>query len=346
MLRVWPVRTRCEEELARTVSETTDLATPPAGFHDKRYRTWNHHLRERFGVKVFKVPLDAGFTCPNRDGTAARFGCTFCSQLGSGDFAGDRRDSLIRQFQTVRDRMHAKWPEARYIAYFQAFSNTYAPASVLRERFEIVLKQEGVIGLSIATRPDCLADDAVDYLAELHDRTYLWVEVGLQSIHEQTAELINRAHDYACFVKGVEKLRRHGIRVCAHIINGLPLETHDMMLETARAVAGLDVQGVKIHLLHLLKNTRMVKQWQDGLLRLMDLDEYVRIVCDQLEVLPPDLVVHRLTGDGPRHLLIGPGWSLRKWEVLNAIDRELTRRGAWQGCRIPGTRKLHAVKQE
>lgn len=307
---------------------------PPAHFGEKRYYAWNSHLREMFGGKVFKVALDGGFTCPNRDGTKARYGCTFCSQLGSGDFAGDRRDSLVRQFASVRDTMHAKWPEARYLAYFQAFSNTYAPVPVLRERYETALAQPDVVGLSIATRPDCLPEDVVDYLAELHARTYLWVEIGLQTIHEPTARLINRAHDYETFVDGVARLRARGIRVCVHIINGLPGESHAMMLDTARAVAAQNVPGVKIHLLHLLKNTAMVKQYEDGLVRLMDMDEYVGVVCDQLEVLPPEMIIHRVTGDGPRDLLIGPLWSLKKWEVLNAIDRELARRGTWQGARI------------
>ena len=305
----------------------------PAHFRDKRYYAWNAHLREEFGGKVFKVAIDGGFSCPNRDGSVARYGCTFCSQLGSGDFAGSRRDDLALQFQTIRDRMHTKWKEAQYIGYFQAFTNTYAPVAELHEKYEVILEQEGVVGLAIATRPDCLPDDVVDYLAELHERTYLWVELGLQTIHEETSKLINRAHGYACFLEGVEKLRAHGIRVCVHLINGLPQETPAMMLETARAVAGLEVQGIKIHLLHLMKRTGMVKQYEDGLLRLMEKDEYVRLVCDQLEVLPPEIIIHRLTGDAPRDLLIGPAWSLKKWEVLNAIDAELERRDSFQGKR-------------
>lgn len=297
----------------------------------KRYHSWNEHLRRRFGEKVFKVPLDAGFTCPNRDGTVAVGGCTFCSPRGSGDFAGDRREDLVTQFQRVRDRMRAKWPKAKYLGYFQAYSNTYGPVSRLRELYYTVLAQPGVVGLSIATRPDCLPDEVVDLLAELHERTYLWVELGLQTVHERTQRLINRGHDYACFLEGVEKLRRRGIRVCTHIIFGLPGETEDDMMETVREVAGLDVQGIKIHLLHLLKGTALVKLWKTGGLRLLDQETYVRLVVDALEMLPPDMVVHRLTGDGPPDLLIGPTWSLKKWEVLNAIDAELERRDTWQG---------------
>ncbi|PYZ97120.1 TIGR01212 family radical SAM protein [Alteribacter lacisalsi] len=305
-------------------------AIPPQ-FGDKRYVTWNSHLRRQFGEKIFKVPLDAGFDCPNRDGNVASGGCTFCSERGSGDFAGDRADDLVTQFHTVRDKMHRKWKNAKYIGYFQAYTNTYAPVDELREMYEVILKQEGVVGLSIATRPDCLPDDVVDYLAELNERTYLWVELGLQTAHDRTGDLINRAHDFDCYVEGVKKLRERGIRVCSHIINGLPLETHQMMLETAKEVAKLDVQGIKIHLLHLLRRTPMVKQYEKGLVEFLSLEEYVNLVCDQLEVLPPDLIIHRLTGDGPSDLMIGPMWSLNKWDALNGIDAEMKRRGSWQG---------------
>lgn len=303
----------------------------PAQFGDKRYYSFNRYLRDKFQTKVFKVPLDGGFDCPNRDGKVAYGGCTFCSVSGSGDFAGDRRDDLETQFTKIKDRMHKKWPEGKYLGYFQAYTNTYAPVEELKEKYETILKQDGVVGLSIATRPDCLPDDVVDYLAELNERTYLIVELGLQTIHEETAELVNRAHDYACYVEGVEKLRKHNIEVVSHIINGLPQETPDMMLETAKAVANLDVQGIKIHLLHLLHKTAMVKQYEKGLLEFMDFDTYVNLVVDQLEILPPDMVIHRLTGDGPIDLLIGPMWSTKKWGILNAIEAELERRDSWQG---------------
>src|SRR5690554_6806287 len=289
----------------------------PSYFGDKRYYTWNKHLREQFGEKVFKVPLDGGFDCPNRDGKVAHGGCTFCSVRGSGDFAGDRRDDLVTQFQTIKEKLHQKWKSGKYIGYFQAYTNTYAPVEELREMYEVILEQEDVVGLSIATRPDCLPDDVVDYLAELNKRTYLWVELGLQTVHESTANLINRAHDYDCYKEGVDKLRKHGIRVCSHIINGLPLETHDMMMETAREVAKLDVQGIKIHLLHLLKKTPMVKQYEKGMLEFLEREEYIKLVADQLEILPPEMIIHRITGDGPIDLMIGPMWSVNKWEVLN-----------------------------
>ncbi|WP_062354838.1 TIGR01212 family radical SAM protein [Bacillus kwashiorkori] len=303
----------------------------PYTFDQKRYHTWNYHLRKQFGEKIFKIAIDGGFDCPNRDGTVAYGGCTFCSASGSGDFAGNRAEPIEVQFQNIKQVMHKKWKDGKYLAYFQAFTNTHAPVAVLREKYETALKQEGVVGISIATRPDCLPDDVVEYLAELNERTYLWVELGLQTVHEKTANLINRAHDFDCYVKGVEKLRKHNIRICSHIINGLPQETPEMMLETAKAVANLDVQGIKIHLLHLLKRTPMVKQYEKGLLQFLSFDEYVQLVCDQLEILPPEMIVHRITGDGPIDLMIGPMWSVNKWEVLNAIDSELLKRNSWQG---------------
>ncbi len=298
---------------------------------DKRFYTWNYALREQFNEKVFKVALDAGFTCPNRDGEVAIGGCTFCSARGSGDFAGDRKISLLHQFEMVRSKMHLKWPKAKYLAYFQAFSNTYAPVDVLRDAYESVLQLPNVVGIMIATRPDCLPDDVVDYLAELNTRTYLWVELGLQSIHDSTNELINRAHDQACFEAGVAKLRARGIRVCAHIIYGLPGETDEMMMQTLQACANMDIQGIKIHLLHLMRNTPMVKQWEAGLVQFLEQDHYIKLVVESLEQLPPEMIIHRITGDAPRETLIGPMWSLKKWEVLNAIDHELSNRQTYQG---------------
>ncbi|GAA0383885.1 TIGR01212 family radical SAM protein [Paenibacillus motobuensis] len=309
----------------------TSLSASPLLWSDKRFHTWNYEMRHEFGDKVFKVMLDAGFTCPNRDGSIAKGGCTFCSSRGSGDFAGSRRDDLVTQFNKIRDKQHQKWPHAKYIGYFQAYTNTYAPVEVLREYYEAILEQPGVVGLSIATRPDCLPDDVLDYLAELNERTYLWVEMGLQTIHDTTSELINRAHDTQCYVDAVEKLRNRNIRVCTHIIYGLPQESHEMMLDTGHAVAAMDVQGIKIHLLHLMRKTPMVKQYESGLLRFLEMDEYVKLIVDTLEFLPPEMIVHRLTGDAPRDLLIGPTWSLKKWEVLNAIDAELKNRDSWQG---------------
>ncbi|MDI2586084.1 TIGR01212 family radical SAM protein [Psychrobacillus sp. NEAU-3TGS] len=297
----------------------------------KRYYTWNRYLRDKFDQKIFKVALDAGFDCPNRDGTVAFGGCTFCSVAGSGDFAGDKVDPIPVQFEKIKAKMHEKWKKGKYIAYFQAYTNTHAPLPVLKEKFEAALALEGVVGISIATRPDCLPDDVVEYLAELNERTYLWIELGLQTVHERTANLVNRAHDYPTYIEGVNKLRKHDIRICTHIINGLPLEDREMMMETAREVANLDVQGIKIHLLHLLKGTPMVKQYEKGKLEFMERDAYIQLVADQLEVIPPEMVVQRITGDGPIDLMIGPMWSVNKWDVLNGIDAELAKRDSYQG---------------
>lgn len=297
----------------------------------KRYYTWNRYLRNTFNQKIFKVALDAGFDCPNRDGTVAYGGCTFCSVAGSGDFAGNKVDPIPVQFEKIKAKMHEKWKAGKYIAYFQAYTNTHAPLPVLKEKFEAALALEGVVGISIATRPDCLPDDVVEYLAELNERTFLWIELGLQTVHERTANLVNRAHDYPTYVEGVNKLRKHGIQICTHIINGLPLEDRDMMMETAKAVSKLDVQGIKIHLLHLLKGTPMVKQYEKGKLEFMERDAYIQLVADQLEILPPKMVVQRITGDGPIDLMIGPMWSVNKWDVLNGIDAELAKRESYQG---------------
>jgi len=297
----------------------------------KRYRTFNEQLRERFGGKIFKVSLDAGFTCPNRDGTLGIGGCVYCSERGSGDFAGDQRLSIPDQFIEVKERMKKKWPNAQYIAYFQAYTNTYATVKRLREVYEEALAEKNVVGLSISTRPDCLPEDVLDYLEELNQRTYLWVELGLQSSHDRTMEWIGRGHDYAQFLKGLEQLRSRGIRVCAHIILGLPGETKAEMIETAQAVAKLPLEGIKIHLLHVLRGTPLAIIFQHEPFDLMTKEEYVSLVVDILEILPPEVVIHRLTGDSPPDDLIGPLWSRKKWEVLNAIDAELERRDSWQG---------------
>ncbi|SHI23695.1 TIGR01212 family radical SAM protein [Desulfosporosinus lacus] len=299
----------------------------------KRYLTFNEHLRNRFREKVFKVSLDAGFTCPNRDGTLGWSGCVYCSERGSGDFAGDQKLSLHDQFVEVSERMKRKWPSAKYIAYFQAYTNTYASSERLRQVYEEALAEENVIGLSVSTRPDCLPEDVLDYLEELNRRTYLWVELGLQSSHDRTMEWIRRGHDYSQFLKGLEQLRYRGIRVCAHIILGLPGESKAEMLETARAVAGLPIQGIKIHLLHVLRGTPLATIYDKEPFELMTKEDYVSLVVDILEILPPEMVIHRLTGDGPPDDLIGPLWSRKKWEVLNAIDAELELRDTWQGKR-------------
>lgn len=302
-------------------------------FDNKRYHTWNYYLRSNFGEKVFKVSINAGFSCPNIDGTVAYGGCTYCSKQGSGDFAGNPNDNLIKQFEDIKEMMHKKWHNAKYIGYFQAFTNTHAPVSVLKEKYETILNLDDVIGLSISTRPDCLPDDVLEYLSELNKKTNLWIELGLQTIHDETSKIINRGHDYNTFLEGVEKLKKHNIKTVVHIINGLPGEDYNMMMETAKAVADLGVHGIKIHLLHVLKETPMENMLKKGMFNLMEKDDYINLVCDQLEIIPPEMVVHRLTGDGKRDEIVGPMWSLKKWEVLNAIDDTMRERNSYQGIK-------------
>lgn len=298
---------------------------------NKRYHTWNYHLRNKFGCKVMKISLNAGFTCPNIDGTKGYGGCTYCSSLGSGDFAGNPEDTILQQFEEVRKRMHEKWKSGKYMPYFQAHTNTYAPADVLRKRFEPVLRQPNVVGISIATRADCLKEDVLEYLSELNERTYLIVELGLQSVYDETGERINRCHTYSEFLDGYNELKRRGINVCVHLIDGLPGETDEMMIESARQIGILKPHCVKLHLLHIIKGTIMAKQYERGEISLLERDEYVDIIVRQLEVIPKETVIQRLTGDGARESLIGPMWSLKKFEVLNAIDKEFENRNTYQG---------------
>lgn len=298
----------------------------------KRYRPLAQYLKDRFGEKVFKVSLNAGFTCPNIDGTKGRGGCTFCSPLGSGDFAGNKADDLYTQFDNIKDMMHKKWPQAKYIAYFQAFTNTYAPLEELKEMYEKFVNYDpNIVAISIATRPDCLPDDVLQYLGELNKRIPLIVELGLQTMHEETAKLINRGHDFQTFLDGVDKLRQQGLETVVHIINGLPGETPEMMLETAKHLAQLDIQGIKIHMLHVIKNTYMGYLYKKKPFPLLSMEEYIDIVIKQLEVLPPDFVIHRLTGDAVREHLIAPEWTLKKWVTLNTLDHELKNRNTYQG---------------
>ncbi len=297
----------------------------------KRYYTLNYYYRRIFNDKIFKVALDGGFTCPNRDGTISYGGCIYCSSRGSGDFAGERSKHLKQQFRETRDKMHKKWQKAKYIGYFQAFTSTYAPANELKEMYTTIMNEEGVVGISIATRPDCLSEDILGVLEEVNKDTMLWVELGLQTVHEKTQKTINRGHDYQTFLEGVNNLRKRNINVVVHIIINLPSESKEDMMETARMVSNLPIQGIKIHMLHLLRDTPMMKLYEKGQLKFMNKQEYVELIVDILEILPKEMVIHRLTGDGPPELLIEPLWTLKKWEVLNAIDKELKDRDSWQG---------------
>lgn len=297
---------------------------------DKRYNSLNYFLREKFGQKVFKVSLDAGFSCPNRDGKVGVGGCVFCSERGSGDFTGHSRN-LVEQFEEGKAMMSKKWKNGKYIAYFQAYTNTYAPIEVLRERYFSMLDMEDVVGIAIATRPDCLGDDVIELIHELSQRTYVWVELGLQSIHEDTVKLLNIGYKLDVYIDAVRRLKEKNIEVVTHAIIGLPGETRRDMLETINFIANTGTQGIKLHLLHLMKNTALEKIYQEGKLKFLTLDEYVDIITEAIELLPQDMVVHRITGDAPRELLIGPMWSLKKWEVVNAINHNFELLDVWQG---------------
>lgn len=304
----------------------------------KRYNTLNDYYREIFGEKIFKVPIDAGFDCPNRDGTVAHGGCTFCTVSGSGD-AIVAPDAPIRdQFYKEIDFMHRKWPEVKkYLVYFQNFTNTHDTVDVIRERYEQAINEPGVVGINIGTRPDCLPYETIAYIAELSERMHVTVELGLQTTYDKTSEIINRGHNYDLYVKTVKHLRELApkVEIVSHLINGLPGETHEMMVENVRrCVTDNEIDGIKLHLLHLMTSTKMQRDYHEGRLKLLSMDEYVNIICDQLEIIPKNIVIHRITGDAPRDMLIGPMWSLKKWEVLNAIDKEMERRGSYQGCKL------------
>lgn len=304
----------------------------------KRYNTLNDYYREIFGEKIFKIPIDAGFDCPNRDGTVAHGGCTFCTVSGSGD-AIVAPDAPIRdQFYEEIHFMHRKWPEVKkYLVYFQNFTNTHDTVDVIRERYEQAINEPGVVGINIGTRPDCLPDETIAYITELSERMHVTVELGLQTTYDETSKIINRAHTYDLYVKTVKRLRELApkVEIVSHLINGLPGENHEMMVENVRrCVTDNEIDGIKLHLLHLMTSTKMQRDYHEGRLRLLSMDEYVNIICDQLEIIPKNIVIHRITGDAPRDMLIGPMWSLKKWEVLNAIDKEMERRGTYQGCKL------------
>ncbi|MCT8977510.1 TIGR01212 family radical SAM protein [Clostridium sp. CX1] len=298
---------------------------------DKRYYNLNYFLRQKFGSKVFKISLDAGFSCPNRDGTISKGGCLFCSERGSGDFAGNRCFSIKEQFKDIKTMMNNKWREGKYIAYFQAYTNTYAPVEVLRQKYEEAISEEGVVALAIATRPDCLSEEVLELLDEFNKKIYTWVELGLQTSNEITAKKINRGYSLDVFERAVNNLRKINIDVVAHVIFGLPGEAKEDMMNTVKYVSKIGVQGVKYHLLHLMENTPLVSLYNRGELKFLEQDEYIDIICSAISITPPDVVIHRLTGDAPRSLLIGPKWSLKKWEVLNSIDAKLKEKDIYQG---------------
>ncbi len=300
----------------------------------KRYNTFSDELKRHFGCKVQRISVDAGLTCPNRDGTLDTEGCIFCGGHGSGSFGIRRGLSVAGQLEDGKEVMRRKYRAAKFIAYFQAYSNTYASVDQIRKLFSEAQAVSDVVGVIIATRPDCLPDDVLEYLQELSRETYLWLELGIQSIYDRSLLFINRRHDYAASVDAVRRAKSRGLRVCAHVILGLPGETSAEVLAMAEELNRLGIDGVKLHLLHVMKGTRLAEMHGRGEVELLDRDGYAGLVCDFLECLEPHILIHRLTGDGGHDNLIAPLWSLKKFEVLNLIDAELERRNTWQGIRL------------
>lgn len=299
--------------------------------NNKRYYTLDYFYKKKFNKKVTKISLNGNFSCPNIDGTVGYGGCIYCSKSGSGDFAGDKNKDLVTQFYEQKNKLSNKWNDTLYIGYFQANTNTYAKTDILKQKYEPILKLDNVIGLAIATRPDAISEDCLDYLEDLNNRTFLTIELGLQSIHDKTIDLINRHHSLECFSDMVKKLRKRNIDVVVHVIFGLPYETKDMMLETIKYLNKLDIQGIKIHMLHIIKNTKLAKMYKEKPFPILTKEEYVDIVSDSIEILREDIVIHRITGDPKKEDLIKPTWLLKKFDVLNSIDKELARRNTYQG---------------
>lgn len=297
-----------------------------------KYNTLTEYLEKRFNRKIFKVALNGNFTCPNRDGKISTKGCIFCSPSGSGDFAGNRFDSLSKQFDDVSTMIHKKWPNAGYIAYFQANTNTYKPLNELKQLFEeAITLNENIVAISIATRPDCLSDEIIEYLSDLNKRIPVWIELGLQTINEETAVLINRGYTLDVFDDAVIKLRNHNIETIVHIINGLPHETETDMLDTVQYLNKFDIQGIKIHSLFILKGTPLEEYYYETNFKVLSLEEYVTITSKQIALLKNNVIIHRINGDAPKDLLIEPLWSLKKLVVMNEIDKYLKLNNLYQG---------------
>jgi len=303
--------------------------------HVKRYQLFSDHLKHQFGGRVHKISVDAGFGCPNRDGGRSGAGCLFCDPGGSGAVGIERELSISAQLEAGKEVMTRKYKARQFMAYFQPFSNTFAPPETLSAVYAEALEVPDVVGMAIGTRPDCLSDDALEVLADFRRRTYLWLELGLQSAHDQSLQTLRRGHDYKTFLDAYQRAKQRGLQVCVHVILGLPGEDRAAMLATADEMARLKVDGIKLHLLHILSGTPLGELYRQGKVGVLEQQEYVEIAVDVLERLHPETLIHRLTGDGPRDTLLAPLWSLKKWEVLNAINAEMERRGSRQGdaCR-------------
>ena len=300
-------------------------------WNGKPYRSLDYMLRERFGEKVYKVTLNGGMSCPNRDGTLGTGGCIFCSEGGSGDFAADVALSITEQIESQIEILSQKRPIQKYIAYFQAYTNTYAPVEYLRKIFTEAMSHPQIVALSVGTRPDCLGEEILDLLEELNRIKPVWIELGLQTIHEKTAQYIRRGYRLSCFEQAVENLRRRNIEVIVHTILGLPGESREDILETMRYLNKKDIQGIKLQLLHVLKGTDLACDYLAGRFRVYEREEYLDLLIQCLENLDPEIVIHRITGDGPKDLLIAPLWASRKREVLNLLHHQMKEQNSYQG---------------
>lgn len=300
----------------------------------KRYYPFSEYLKERFGCKVYKVTIDAGFTCPNRDGTLGWEGCTYCNNRGFS--ANTRRTPapIPEQVEHGMAFMRTRYKAEKFIAYFQAYTNTYAPVDTLRAYYDAAVAFEDIVALSVGTRPDCVPEPVLDLIESYKGTHEVWVEYGLQSIHDSTLNLVNRGHDYAVFLDALERTRRRGLKICVHVILGLPGESHGDMMATARAMGQIDIDSLKIHLMHVLRDTPLEKELTEGRFKPLEFDEYIQLVCDFLEFLPPHISIQRLTADGPRSILLAPKWATQKRKTLVAIEAELQRRGTCQGSRL------------
>ena len=300
-------------------------------WNGKPYRSLDYMLRERFGEKVYKVTLNGGMSCPNRDGTLGTRGCIFCSEGGSGDFAADVSLSVTEQIESQIALLSGKRPIQKYIAYFQAYTNTYAPVEYLRKIFKEAMSHPRIVALSVGTRPDCLGEEVLDLLEELNRIKPVWIELGLQTIHEKTAQYIRRGYRLSCFDQAVENLRKRNIEVIVHTILGLPGESREEILETMRYLNKKDIQGIKLQLLHVLKGTDLAYDYLAGRFHVYEREEYLALLIECLENLDPEIVIHRITGDGPKDLLIAPLWASRKREVLNLLHHQMKEQNSYQG---------------
>lgn len=302
----------------------------PHSEDNKRYQTWNYYTKKNYGHRLFKVPLDADFTCPNRDGKVSYGGCVFCGG-GSSSFPTRSQDDLIRQYNERIKIFKAKWPEGRPLAYFQSYSNTYGTVEHIKELYTPFIENSEIEGLVIATRSDCLEDDILEYLAEISQKKDLWIELGLQSIHNQTLKEMNRGHDYQSVLDAIEKLKRINCKISIHLINGWPTETIEMQLQTANEVGKLPIDAIKIHMLHILENTKLAENFKKERFHLLSKQEYTQLVAQQLTLINPNLVIERITGDGLLDNLIEPRWTIKKVSVINDIDKILAENDWWQG---------------